>query len=447
MEQPTLSQRGEAQYKMMSPFIAKFINILNDGYHAKKNPNGIINLGTAENSLVHDKLIEFYEEKFKLAPQQLQYNDAILGTRHLYNALADFFNTHFKPHKTVTDQHILTGNGASPVLNAFFRCVADKGDGVLIAAPYYVGFDLDLTLNSGVLPIAVPVSQEQIFTMKEVECLERHLEQMKQSGVKIKAVILCNPHNPVGQCYPPEVIVAYAKFCEKHNLHFLSDEIYALSIFPTAENPKPEPFRSALSIDWEAHDVNPARVHVVYGMSKDFNSNSFRIGTLVSQHNSELVTCVLTMMMFSMVSAPAGVLWANVLTDQKFLEGFIAENQKALQVAYEYALEWIKFQKIPYIPSNAGHFLLIDFRPILTDIDKYGSIVPITSDMSMFEREDILIGSLVKHKVFIGSGATFHMPEGGWLRFTFSVERSIMNIALRRLEDMFNWPHFPQREV
>ena len=131
--------------------------------------------------------------------QEMQYNDAILGTRSLYKALAAFFNDYFHPVQSVTDKHILTGGGASVVVNNFARAIADKGEGVLIAAPYYVGFDLDLNAINGVLPIAVPVPLDKLFTLDEVTYLERHLEQVKQAGIKIKAVILCNPHNPVGQ--------------------------------------------------------------------------------------------------------------------------------------------------------------------------------------------------------------------------------------------------------
>jgi 1-aminocyclopropane-1-carboxylate synthase len=357
--------------------------------------------------------------------------------------LAIFFNDYFKPIKPVSEDHILTGSGASAIVGNLCKSIADKGDGVLLAAPYYVGFDFDLAAMNGVLPIAVPVTPKQYFTMDEIVSLERHYEQTTKAGIKIKAVILCNPHNPMGQCYPPEVIIAYAKFCEKHNLHFISDEIYALSVFPTEQKPNPEPFVSVLSIDWSKHSVNTARIHVVYGMSKDFNSNSFRIGVLVSQDNRNILMCVLSSLLFSTVSAPAGILWTNLLNNKEFLKEFVSENQRELRIAYEHALQWIKYHKLPYLPSNAGHFLLVDFRDVLKDMDKYGKIVPVTPEMTMFQREEVLVGVLIKHKVFIGSGATFHMSEGGWLRLTFSLERKVINLALRRIEDMLQWPHWP----
>jgi len=351
---------------------------------------------------------------------------------------------YFKPFKPVTEDHLFTGGGASVVINSLIRVVSDKGDGVLLAAPYYIGFDIDLALHNETIPIPVPVSQERYFTMDEVALLERQFEQTEKAGIKIKAVILCNPHNPMGQCYPPEVLIAYAKFCEKYNLHLLGDEIYALSIFPTEEKPKPEPFVSLLSIDWAKHAVNPARIHVAYGMSKDFNANSFRIGALVSQSNPALVSTAMCSAAFSMVSAPAGILWSNVLNDHAFLEEFIKENQKQLAIAYAHTLKWIKFHKIPYIPSNAGHFLLIDLSSVVKDIDRFGKFIPITEEMTLFEREEALVEYFIKNKIFVAPGKTFHTPEGGWLRLTFSVKRDHMNVGLRRLEDALHWPHCPE---
>lgn len=375
--------------------------------------------------------------------QELQYNDALTGTRRLYGALAGFFNSYFNPVKPVTIEQIITGSGASPVINNFFRAVANKGDGVLIVAPYYVGFDMDLTIINGVLPIGVPIPRDQLFTAGEVTCLEQHLERTQAAGVKIKAIILCNPHNPIGQCYPPEVIIKYAQLCEKHNLHLLSDEIYALSVFPSEERPHPEAFVSALSIDFTKHAVNPARVHVLYGMSKDFNSNSLRVGVLVSQHNPEALLCITTTLLFSMVAAPSGILWAKLLNDKAFLSEFIIENQKQLRQAYEHVTKWLRFQKIPYIPSNAGHFLMIDFSGILSDAERYGALIPFSAEMDMTQREQALMLCLLQHKLFIGSGASFHMPQPGWLRLTFSIPRKTMNVGLRRIEDMLRWESSP----
>lgn len=74
-----------------------------------------------------------------------------------------------------------------------------------------------------------------------VACMERAYRQAAEYGARLEAVLLCNPHNPVGQCYDREVLGAIMKFCHQDRLHLIFDEIYTLSAFA-------EPFTSVLSI-------------------------------------------------------------------------------------------------------------------------------------------------------------------------------------------------------
>ena len=82
-----------------------------------------------------------------------------------------------------------------------------------------------------------------------------------------------------GFCYPREVLVAYARLVEKHNLYLLSDEIYLASVF----NPSSAaPFTSLLSIDVQAEaGCDLKRVVHLYAASKDFGVNGFRVGVAV----------------------------------------------------------------------------------------------------------------------------------------------------------------------
>lgn len=56
------------------------------------------------------------------------------------------------------------------------------------------------------------------------------------------------------------------RFCEKHKIHLISDEVYALSVFGSDDH-NLAPFTSALGI--EVKDlIDPTRLHVLTGMSK-----------------------------------------------------------------------------------------------------------------------------------------------------------------------------------
>lgn len=78
-------------------------------------------------------------------------------------------------------------------------------------------------------------------------------------------------------------IKAIAAFCAKYGLHYLSDEIYAMSVFDNRAYPEATKFSSVLSIDLTGI-IDLLLVHVLYGMSKDFCGNGLRLGTLHSRN-------------------------------------------------------------------------------------------------------------------------------------------------------------------
>lgn len=57
------------------------------------------------------------------------------------------------------------------------------------------------------------------------------------------------------------------KFCNKHKLHLISDEIYALSVWENNDLPGAPIFKSVLSMDID-NIMDPSMVHVVWGLSK-----------------------------------------------------------------------------------------------------------------------------------------------------------------------------------
>lgn len=122
------------------------------------------------------------------------------------------------------------------------------------------------------------------FGMDAVSKYEDALTQAKKDGVTTKALFLCSPHNPLGskdprhlyilffnkfqgRCYPRDVLIGLMKFCQRHKIHLISDEIYALSVWENPEASDAVTFESVLSIDTTGI-IDPGLVHVLWGMSK-----------------------------------------------------------------------------------------------------------------------------------------------------------------------------------
>lgn len=176
----------------------------------------------------------------------------------------------FNPITTVDKSHIVLGAGASAVLSALIEQLCNPGDGVLIASPYWSGLDLAISIHKDAVTIPVHIPLETLFSPR---CVQFYEDALSQSSIPIKAVVVCNPNNPLGRCYPEETLQAILGFCERQGLHYISDEVYALSTHRATNTAEPEErFFSALSLHG-----NQDLVHVIYSLSKDFGCSGIRL--------------------------------------------------------------------------------------------------------------------------------------------------------------------------
>lgn len=164
------------------------------------------------------------------------------------------------------------GTGCGSVIDLLVSCICDPGDGILVSRPFYNGFSASFACRNQVEAVGVELLSG---TDSQSSALLQYEQTFLNSKIPIKAVMLANPNNPLGFCYTKETLLSYCAFAEKHNLHLISDEIYALSVFDTPDNPS-TPFVSLLSIDPAEVGCDPSRLHVIYGASKDFGANGLR---------------------------------------------------------------------------------------------------------------------------------------------------------------------------
>lgn len=80
---------------------------------------------------------------------------------------------------------------------------------------------------------------------------------------------LRSQHCVSGRCYTKDVLIGLMRLAEKHKIHFISDEVYALSTFDNGED-QSTPFTSVLSIN-RTGLISDDRLQVFYGMSKVFS--------------------------------------------------------------------------------------------------------------------------------------------------------------------------------
>jgi len=142
---------------------------------------------------------------------------AVDGTPKLKKAIQSKFSRENNLFYEI-DQ-ISVGTGGKQVLYNAFMATINKGDEVLIPAPYWVSYP-DIILLAGGKPKIIKCSEENNFklTPKELK---------KAISKKTKWIIINSPSNPTGSAYTKEEIIALSKILLKYkNTYILSDDIY-----------------------------------------------------------------------------------------------------------------------------------------------------------------------------------------------------------------------------
>jgi aspartate aminotransferase len=142
---------------------------------------------------------------------------AVDGTPALKKAIINKFKR--ENNLTYTVDQITVGTGGKQVLYNAFMATLNKGDEVIIPAPFWVSYP-DMVLLAGGKPKIVKCSEADGFKLTP--------KSLKKAITKnTKWLILNSPSNPTGAGYTKKEINDLAKVLINHkNVHILSDDIY-----------------------------------------------------------------------------------------------------------------------------------------------------------------------------------------------------------------------------
>lgn len=208
------------------------------------------------------------------------------------------------------------------------------------------------------------------------------------------------------------------KFCQKHRLHLISDEIYACSVFDSGD-PSATPFTSALSID-SKNLIDPDLLHVTYGMSKDFGAGGLRLGAIITRSKS-IHRAVETAMPFTDPSGPSLAIGAAMLEDREWCRTYMRGMRGKLAKAYEHVTSGLREMGVEYLPGgNAGFFIYVNFSPYLPE------------DLNGEENAEFALA-----RKFLDAGVFLHPREEhsstpGWFRVVYTHDPRKVTEGLKR---------------
>lgn len=161
---------------------------------------------------------------------------------------------------TFKRSEILVSCGGKHSFYNLAQALFDRGDEVIVPAPYWVSYPPMVSLAEA-NPVIVETKEEGDFKITP-EDLKRAMTS------KTKALVLNSPSNPTGSAYSKEELEKIAEMALSHDFFVISDEIYEKIVYDEFK------FTSIASLGEEIKK----RTIIVHGVAKTYAMTGWRIG-------------------------------------------------------------------------------------------------------------------------------------------------------------------------
>jgi len=426
-------------------YLTEHFSRFGEPYHKTERPNGYIPFCVAENKQIFDLVEPKLSQRPGMNITHLGYND-FRGTAEFREALAAFLKDYvFK--RAVEPSKLGIANGAGPLVEMLFWALCDENDGVIVPAPYYSGFDMDLTARAKCKILPANMNAEDDFAF-DVSACQKAVEEGRKQGIEAKALLLTSPNNPLGRSYTRDELQSLIDWAKNNKIAVVVDEVYALSL----TQPSEKPFVSICEL-MTPDEMREANVHVLYSFSKDFGMSGFRVGLIYSE-TQRVLDWASNMGFFYGVSTDTQFVLTSMLKDRDFLERYVTTMQQRLADSYQTILKHLggkesrivsesktasddtatanKKVTIRVLPADAGIFVFIDCRAFL----------PLDVEPSLGENR-LWRHVLETQNLNLSTGHSCHCETPGFMRLCYAMESEVLQEALRRLTVAFSnlpWP-------
>ena len=195
-------------------------------------------------------------------PKNHRYTQAV-GLPELREAIVQ--KTLIDSGTKVDASQVIVTNGGKQAVYQSFAVIVDKGDEVLVPAPYWTTYPEAIKLAGG-KQVDVFAGSDQNYKVTPAQLEAKYTD-------KTKALLLCSPSNPTGAVYSKEEITAIGKWVlSKEDLWVVTDEIYQNLVYDGGK---------AYSITEVVPELAD-RTIMVNGLAKTYAMTGWRLGWMVA---------------------------------------------------------------------------------------------------------------------------------------------------------------------
>lgn len=301
----------------------------------------------------------------------------------------------------LTKENIVFTSGVLTSLAAAVQTFTKPGDSILIHDPVYPPFSSIIETNQRHIVRSSLLEKNNHFVM-DFSNMEKKIEENN-----VKAMILCNPHNPGGRVWSKEELKQLSELCLKHRVFLFSDEIHQdLTLFDHT-------FTSMLTINPDLDDLLIAFTSA----TKTFNLAAIK-NSMVFIKNPELKA--------------------------KFEKHLVMNQQHEIntigligtQAAYETGGEWLN-QLIPYLEKNVQtvNQFFEQHLPKVRIMSPEGTYLMWLDFTAYISDDQKLENTLVrKGKVVLNPGITFGPSGHGHMRLNIACPEETLLEGLHRIK-------------
>ena len=296
---------------------------------------------------------------------------------------------------------ITVGTGGKQVLYNAFMATVNKGDEVIIPAPYWVSYP-DIILLAGGKPKIVKCDEKDNFKLT-AQNLKKAISK------KTKWIILNSPSNPTGSSYSKSEIKEIAEVLKKNKkIYVLSDDIY--------EHITYDDFRfSTIAEIKELKD----RTLTMNGVSKSYSMTGWRIGYAAGP--VEIIKAISKIQSQS-TSNPSSISQAAAVEALNGTQDFIKTRADSFKERRNFVVDSLNNIKgINCLKPEGAFYVFPSCKGLLNKKTK------LKSDTEFVQK------LLEKANVAVVQGSAFGLP--GYFRISYATSMENLKKAMERIKN------------
>jgi aspartate aminotransferase len=300
-------------------------------------------------------------------------------------------------------EEILVSCGAKHSLYLIAQSLFDKGDEVIVAAPYWVSYPEQIVLNDA----------KAVFIQTEMKDSFRVTPEMIKDAVtdKTRAFILNSPSNPTGFGFDRKTLEAIAEAALKYDFTIISDEIYEKMVYDNFQH------ISIASLDNEVKK----RTIVVNGLSKSYSMTGWRIGYAAGDKS---VIKAMTNIQSQSTSNPNSIAQKAAVAALRGPQDFLAKMAAAFDQRRKYIVERLnKIKGLQCIMPVGAFYVFPEISSLFGK--KYG-------DNTIQSSYDLTSYLLEHAKVAVVPGGAF--GDDRFIRLSYATSMDTIKKGVDRIE-------------